>query len=141
MCSPSASEDKGAPVARGRLDERARRLSAAERRAIEPWLLEGLNVEALAVSTVPGVKTPDVRVAGVRWEIKTPEGATQHTVPGNIRRGRKQATRVLLDVRETTLTEQQAAEGLAEAVRKYGVDLVRVRISGTGFTLDWGEED
>lgn len=128
-------------MARGRLDERARRLPEAERRAVELWLVEGCEVEALAPSAVPGVKTADVRVDGVPWEIKTLRGAAVHTISANVRHGRKQAARVLLDIRQTNLTETQAAEGLAQAVRKYGPDLTQIRILGADFELDWTLEE
>ena len=129
------------PVARGRLTQQARKLSPAERWAVEPWLADGHDVEAVAPATVSGIKSPDVMVDGAAWEIKTPSAAADHTIPDNIRHARKQAPRVLVDVRQTALTEQQGADGLAQALRKYGSDLEQILIFGAGFELRWERED
>jgi hypothetical protein len=129
------------PSERGHLDEQRRTLSSAERHAVELWLITGHDVEALAPSNAPGVKTADVLVDEVPWEIKSPVGAASHTIPDNIRHGRKQARRVLIDVRNSGLSHQRAEAGLAEAKRKYHEDIDEIWIVGEGFGLRWLREE
>ncbi len=44
-------------------------------------------------------KTPDVRICGLDWEIKSPLGKSKHTIETQLKRASKQAPYVVIDAR------------------------------------------
>ena len=48
-------------------------------------------------------KTPDIKMLGVEWEIKSPQGKSKSTIGTQFRRGSKQANNIVLDTRRTKL--------------------------------------
>ena len=40
----------------------------------------GHQVEFLVPSNLPGVRTPDLLIDGLEWEMKSPRGAGKHTI-------------------------------------------------------------
>ena len=43
-------------------------------------LINGYNVELIPASQVKGMRTPDISIDGVLWEIKSPTGSGKHTM-------------------------------------------------------------
>jgi len=48
-------------------------------------------------------KTPDIKMLGVEWEIKSPQGKSKSTIGTQFRRGSMQAKNLVLDTRRTKL--------------------------------------
>lgn len=46
-----------------------------------------------------GVKTPDIEMEGVKWEIKSPSGRSPRTIENNLRAALKQSRYIILDLR------------------------------------------
>lgn len=44
-------------------------------------------------------RTPDIKVAGKKWEIKSPVGKSKHTIETQLKRASKQAAYVVIDAR------------------------------------------
>ena len=61
----------------------------------------GYNIELIPTSNVKGVHTPDIRIRGVEWEIKTPLGEGKYLMANTIQRAVKQSHNVIVDLRHT----------------------------------------
>ncbi len=48
-------------------------------------------------------RTPDIAIAGVEWEIKSPTGKSKHTIETQLKRASKQANNVIIDARRCRL--------------------------------------
>ena len=48
-------------------------------------------------------KTPDIKMHGVLWEIKTPKGKAKSTISNQLRRGSKQSGNLIIDTRHTKI--------------------------------------
>jgi len=66
----------------------------------------GHRVELLVPSRVKGQRTPDFLVDGVRWELKSPKGSGKHNVSDQLKRGKKQSDRLIIDLARSPLDEQ-----------------------------------
>ena len=53
-------------------------------------------------------KTPDIEVAGTRWEIKSPRGNAKKTIENNLRLARKQSNCIILDLRRSKMHSTRA---------------------------------
>ena len=53
-------------------------------------------------------KTPDIEVAGLRWEIKAPRGDGKKTIDNNLRAARKQSLNIILDLRRIKMHRSKA---------------------------------
>lgn len=46
-----------------------------------------------------GAKTPDIEMAGQKWEIKCPRGKSSRTIENNLRAALRQSQHIILDLR------------------------------------------
>lgn len=69
------------------------------------FLAAGFDVEFIAPSRTKGSKTPDVKINGVLWEIKSPLGSTKKTVERQLQRAGKQSKNIIFDSRRTKLDD------------------------------------
>jgi len=53
-------------------------------------------------------KTPDIEVAGVHWEIKSPRGDGKKTIDNNFRAARKQSLNIVMDLRRIKMHRSKA---------------------------------
>ncbi len=79
----------------------------------------GHDVEFLVPSNLPGAKTPDVLVDGIRWEMKSPLGSSKTTISNQLARAAKQSDRLILDTSRTPIPDAEI------------IDEVRRRIAGS----------
>ncbi len=106
------------------LDGAARLASRAHRVVFIPVTREG--------------KIADLMVDDEVWELKSISGSSGDSVARNIRRAAKQASRVVLDMTDSPITDQ-AAKRLAEHyARRYRLQSVRLirGINGMDWRLD-----
>jgi len=71
-------------------------------------LAKELNCEVRFIKRRTGYKanTPDIEMLGVEWEIKSPLGDSQkHTIQDQMRRASKQSRNVIIDGRNTKLSD------------------------------------
>ena len=57
------------------------------------------DIEVLAVENIKGIKTPDIKMNGLEWEIKNPKGKGKYVISRNIYNASKQAPNIILDLR------------------------------------------
>lgn len=59
----------------------------------------GANITFLVPNRKKGLKTPDVEMNGLNWEIKSPKGKSSRTIENNLRLALRQSAYIILDLR------------------------------------------
>ena len=59
---------------------------------------KGYRVELLGVSDIKGTKSPDARIEGRKWEIKTNKRSTYSSISNLLRKAKKQSPNVILHI-------------------------------------------
>ena len=62
---------------------------------------QGFDVELIPASNVEGVHTPDIKMNGLKWEMKAPMGEGKYLISNTIQRAVKQSCNVIIDLRHT----------------------------------------
>lgn len=81
------------------------RPEAHELDTVDVFLAMGENVEFIAPSRTKQSKTPDIKMQGVLWEMKSPTGTTKKTIERQLQRAVKQSKYVIFDGRRTKLDD------------------------------------
>ena len=76
-------------------------LKTHESRTIVFLTEQGFNVELIPKSNIKGVHTPDIKMNGEKWEIKSPIGEGNQLMKNTIQRALKQAQNIIIDLRRT----------------------------------------
>ena len=91
---------------------------------VDDLLNAGNNVEIIPRSNIPGNKTRDFLVNGVKTELKTLTGESLNTPVTRIQDGFNQGAEVvIIDGRKTGLTLNDANTVIERALGKYGGEL------------------
>ena len=78
----------------------------------------GHTVRFRVVDHTPGVKNPDVEIDGEIWEFKAPRGASEkNTISDQFKKARKQASRLVIDLRRCGLSDGVAIEQIERRFR------------------------
>jgi ABC-type uncharacterized transport system ATPase subunit len=77
----------------------------------------GKDVEFLTPVYIKGTKTPDIKMDGLLWEIKSPTGNSHRTIENNLRAALKQSTNIILDLRRIKLNERKAIDQINRAFK------------------------
>ncbi|GBG96261.1 hypothetical protein [Lactococcus termiticola] len=67
----------------------------------------GFDVLFLSPRRSKDMKTPDVEINGVLWEIKSPTGTSKATIDRNIKRAIKQSRNIIIDTRRCKLADEE----------------------------------
>lgn len=59
----------------------------------------GKDITFLIPDRHRGIKTPDIEMDGLRWEIKSPSGKSPRTIENNLRAALRQSPSIILDLR------------------------------------------
>lgn len=106
--------------------EKGTRLESHE--VLTGYRIASLGIDVHFLAPADG-RTPDAWILGERWEIKAPKGAGRSTIEQAIRRGSRQADRVLLDLHRTAL----AVDAVIAQIERYW----RVRVDGNAVASVW----
>ena len=68
----------------------------------------GCDVTFLAVSKIKNVNSPDIKMLGKKWEIKTPRQSGKYTIEHAIQYASKQAAHIIVDLRQCKMTQAKA---------------------------------
>ena len=85
------------------------------------WILArhfGVNVEFLRPSEGYKMKTADIVMNGLIWELKSPTGSSRMTVSNQFRRASKQSTHIVFDARRVHLDEDNALSQVRVEMKK-----------------------
>ncbi len=69
---------------------------------------QGRHVTFLAPKNQAGVRTPDIIMDGLRWEIKSPQNAGARTIEHAVRSASKQSENIIIDLRRSKLKTERA---------------------------------
>ncbi len=83
----------------------------------------GMDVELIQKSNSEGVKTPDIRIGRLLWEMKSPEGRGKYLIQNTMHRAARQSENVIIDLRRIKLHQNRC---LAEIEKQFH-DLKRLR--------------
>lgn len=68
----------------------------------------GKDVEFILPSRVKFSRTPDIKMDGLLWEIKSPKGSSSRTIENNLRCALKQSKNIIIDLRRIKIEETRA---------------------------------
>ena len=72
------------------------------------------NIIFLKPSDIPGVHTPDIKMDGLEWELKCPQGDSKRTIEQNFRKAMKQSQYIIFDLRRIKVPEKLCLAQLKE---------------------------
>lgn len=75
-------------------------------------LIHGHNIELIPSSQVKGMRTPDISISGVLWEIKAPTGNSRNTMKHTLQKAAHQSNNVIVDLRRCTMPQNNAIKEL-----------------------------
>ena len=84
-------------------------------------------------SAIKGQHTPDIRMDGFEWEIKSPQGNSKRTIENNFRNAVMQSKYIIFDLRRIKLHDNQCVPKLEKEfrVRRYLKKLLIIKKDGT----------
>ncbi len=68
----------------------------------------GKNVEFLIPLDIKNTRTPDIKMDGLLWEIKSPKGSSSRTIENNLRCALRQSKNIIIDLRRIKIDEARA---------------------------------
>ena len=98
---------------------------------------QGFDVELIPTSNVEGVHTPDIKMNGLKWEMKAPIGEGRYLMANTIQRAVKQSCNVIVDLRHTKRHQIKCIRELENEFRKSGSLKHLKIITKSGNTLDF----
>lgn len=97
----------------------------------------GYDIDLVPPSVIKGIHTPDIRMGGIEWEIKTPLGEGQQLMKNTIQKALKQSTNVVVDLRKT---KRHQTKCLRELKREFdeskNIKRLKIILKG-GKTIDY----
>ncbi len=72
------------------------------------------NIILLKPSDIPRVHTPDIKMDGLEWELKCPQGDSKRTIEQNFRMDMKQSQYIIFDLRRIKVPEKLCLAQLKE---------------------------
>jgi len=83
-------------------------------------LVDVLNEKILFLASdrQRGTKTPDIRMKGLLWEIKSPKGKSSRTIENNFRIAAKQSQNIIFDLSRTSIQDDKALSQINKQFRE-----------------------
>ncbi len=98
---------------------------------------QGFDVDLIPTSNIEGVHTPDIKMNGLKWEMKAPTGEGKYLMANTIQRAVKQSRNVIVDLRHTKRHQTKCLRELENEFNRSG-SLKRLKIiTKGGKTLDF----
>ena len=98
---------------------------------------QGFDVELIPTSNIEGVHTPDIKMNGLKWEMKAPLGEGNQLMENTIQRALKQSQNIIIDLRHTKRHQTKCLRELErQFLSKKGIKRSKV-ITKSGKTLDF----
>ena len=98
---------------------------------------QGFNVELIPASNIEGVHTPDIKMDGLKWEMKAPLGEGNQLMENTIQRALRQSQNIIIDLRHTKRHQTKCLRELEKQfLNKKGIKRLKV-ITKSGKTLDF----
>ena len=98
---------------------------------------QGFDVELIPASNIEGVHTPDIKMDGLKWEMKAPLGEGNQLMENTIQRALRQSQNIIIDLRHTKRHQTKCLRELEKQfLNKKGIKHLKV-ITKSGKTLDF----
>jgi len=101
---------------------------------------QGYDVELLPPVQRKGARTPDIRMNGLDWEMKTPKSNGKYTIEHAFRSALKQSPNIIFDIRKSKMPQKKC---IAEIERRFN-DFRKVKriliITKTKKLLDFSKQ-
>ena len=98
---------------------------------------QGFDVELIPASNIEGVHTPDIKMDGLKWEMKAPLGEGNQLIENTIQRALRQSQNIIIDLRHTKRHQTKCLRELEKQfLNKKGIKRLKV-ITKSGKTLDF----
>lgn len=98
---------------------------------------QGFDVELIPASNMEGVHTPDIKMDGLKWEMKAPLGEGNQLMENTIQRALRQSQNIIIDLRHTKRHQTKCLRELEKQfLNKKGIKRLKV-ITKSGKTLDF----
>lgn len=98
---------------------------------------QGFDVELIPASNIEGVHTPDIKMDGLKWEMKAPLGEGNQLMENTIQRALRQSQNIIIDLRHTKKHQTKCLRELEKQfLNKKGIKRLKV-ITKSGKTLDF----
>ena len=98
---------------------------------------QGFDVELIPASNIEGVHTPDIKMDGLKWEMKAPLGEGNQLMENTIQRTLRQSQNIIIDLRHTKRHQTKCLRELEKQfLNKKGIKRLKV-ITKSGKTLDF----
>ncbi|MDR2192451.1 MAG: hypothetical protein LBO62_06205 [Endomicrobium sp.] len=84
------------------------------------WFLNsyGKDIEFLAPVRSKGIRTPDITMDGVFWEIKCPIGHGRRTLDRLLKNAMRQSKNIIFDLRRTSISDAQCLSKLKKEFKR-----------------------
>jgi hypothetical protein len=89
---------------------------------------QGKDVKFLAPKNLDHVKTPDIAMDGLKWEIKAPVSNGRRVIEHALRSAAKQSPNVIIDLRRCKMTDERALRQIKHEAEKRKTTLKRLII-------------
>ena len=98
---------------------------------------QGFDVELIPASNIEGVHTPDIKMSGLKWEMKAPLGEGKYLMANTIQRAVKQSRNVIIDLRHTKRHQTKCLRELESEFKKSkSLNHLKI-ITKSGKTIDF----
>lgn len=98
---------------------------------------QGFDVNLIPTSNIEGVHTPDIKMDGLKWEMKAPIGEGNQLMENTIQRALKQSPNIIIDLRHTKRHQTKCLRELEKQfVSKKCLKRLKI-ITKSGKTLDF----
>lgn len=77
----------------------------------------GYDIELIPPSHIPNIRTPDFKMNGSKWEMKSPKGKSRSTLEHAFKVAVRQSPNVLFDLRRVQIPEEKAIDILSKLVK------------------------
>ena len=66
---------------------------------------------------IKNIRTPDIKMDGLLWEIKSPKGSSSRTIETNLRCASKQSANIIIDLRRIKIDEIRAFSQIKKEIK------------------------
>ena len=73
-------------------------LELHEQKTVNFLLMQGINIELIQKSNRHGTHTPDIKIQGLEWEMKSPKGAGKYLIQNTLHRAAHQSSNIIVDL-------------------------------------------
>ena len=72
----------------------------------------GYDIELIPPSHIPNIRTPDFKMNGLKWEMKSPKGKSRSTLEHAFQTAMKQSVNIVFDLRRIQMPNDKAVATL-----------------------------